>query len=230
MTTEFDQIYVITFVKNANRRKFMINQFDMLNISNYNFIYGIDINSLQDLLFNSEKHAYYGNNLSYNIHGLSCGIAHLTALQHAQSHKYNKILICEDDIKFINDINYIKYLFNNHPKDADIIRFNTTLFNNINNIDKNLIVDNLYYDGIFFGNPAGATCYGIYNTETINNMIDSYIHKSIIADWLDKFDSYKIYSTIKMPCIETTHQKIDKYYKYNDDNLYFDYENNLLIP
>lgn len=227
MNTVFDKIYIISYVKNVDRRRYMSYVFDnVLHIDNYEFIYGIDIFSLKNIIYDETKHNYYDDE-NYNIHGLSCGIAHLTALQHAQANNFNKILICEDDIKFINDLNYIEYVFNNHPDDADIIKFNTTLFIDINQIDKNLIVNDLYYSQILFW-YAGATCYGIYNKETINSLIDSYINKSIIADWEDKFNSsFKIYSLIKMICIEPS-QKIDQYYIYNDSKLYFDYKNNLL--
>ena len=128
MNTIFDKIYVISFVKNNERREKIKKQFDILNISNYEFIYGIDMYSMKEFLYDHSKHNIYNNSIEYNIHGISCGLAHFTALQHAQVNEYNKILICEDDIQFINDLEYIEQMFNQYPKNVDIIKFNSTLF------------------------------------------------------------------------------------------------------
>lgn len=225
MNIPFDKIYVISFVKNINRRNLIRKQFDILNISNYEFIYGIDIYSLKDLLYDSNKHSIYGTDcIDYNIHGISCGLAHFTALQHAQLNNYNKILICEDDILFINDLEYIKQMLNQYPKDADIVKFNSTLFSNINDF-QNEVIEKYYMKG-WIG--SGATCYGIYNKQTINKMIDAYIYKSIIADSYEIIDpNYNLYSLVKMICI-VPEQKMIYYTYHKDKNLEFDYKNTLI--
>ena len=224
MNTIFDKIYVISFVKNNERREKIKKQFDILNISNYEFIYGIDMYSMKEFLYDHSKHNIYNNSIEYNIHGISCGLAHFTALQHAQVNEYNKILICEDDIQFINDLEYIEQMFNQYPKNVDIIKFNSTLFSDINNV-KNDVLEKYYMKG-WIG--SGATCYGIYNKNIINKMIDSYIHKSVIADSYEIMNpNYNLYSLIKMICIVPEQNKT--YYKYLKDNtLTFDYDNILI--
>lgn len=222
MKTIFDKIYVISYIKNKERRNKIIKQFEFLNITNYEFIYGFDMYSLKDFLYDPNKHNIYNTtSVDYNIHGISCGIAHFTALQHAQINDYEKILIVEDDIQFIKDINYIEYMFNNYRCDADIIKFHSILFQNINTVP-NEIIDKYYMKG-WIG--SGATCYGIYNKQTINNMIDAYVHKSIIADSYEIIDpNYNLYSLIKMICIVPDQNK--DYYTYtNDKDLEYNYDN-----
>ena len=40
---KIDKIYIISFVKNIDKQKNIINKLNKLNLTNYEFIYGIDI-------------------------------------------------------------------------------------------------------------------------------------------------------------------------------------------
>lgn len=163
MEIPFDKVYIVSFVKNIDKQNRIKSFLDNLNIQ-YEFIYGIDTNSLLDIInyqtiefINKNKH----DEFTYNIGHISCGIAHYTAIQHAYESNYNKILIIEDDAIFTSDINYIEYCFNNMPKDADSCRFGLTWRNNdeIIRISNDFWIKNRSY--------VGTQCYSINNRETM---------------------------------------------------------------
>ena len=180
---EFDKIFIISYVYNSKKRKQLANYLTKeFGITNFEFIYGIDsefsnINDIKlyDKWLMSEPYKWRkelkeaNNTNEYYKHHISALLAHISTWQVSLAEGYNKILVFEDDVKFIEDKEKIIETFKNHPKDADIVHYGYIQ-----------LLDwqdgyNEKYDEIFSKTNKqidGLQCYGIYNQETLKKFID----------------------------------------------------------
>lgn len=184
----FDKIYIISYIYNLDKRQ-KISKYlkEELGINNFEFIYGIDpnISNIKDIniydrnIMSSPYILYENKNKDeYYLHTISCGLAHLTAFQHAYINSYNKILIIEDDVDFILNNEKILTYFNNIPNDADLIHYGyIEHFDNspqnpnelYHKIDSHLIV-------------AGTQCYAICNYQALEKIVNGYKQVLYTAD------------------------------------------------
>lgn len=163
MKIPFDKVYVISYVKNNERQEIVKNYFNNVWNIEFEFIYGIDANSLINII-NYDNIKFVTENthdlFKYRIGYVSSTIAHYTAVQHAYEHNYNSCLIIEDDAIFTNDLDYIQYCFDNIPQDADSCRFGLTWR------DQG-VIDKLNDFWILDEDYVGGQCYSLNNRETM---------------------------------------------------------------
>lgn len=133
---------------------------------------------------------------------LGCSMSHLKCIEYAKANKYDQVLICEDDIEFINPdlfLNQLKAFFNkNHNWDVTLIAGNNML---------------PYL-------PIDETCIKIFNCQTTT----AYIVKYEYYDTLINHYKEGIQKLMKEPT--NNNYKIDKYWFHlqKKDNWY------LVIP
>ena len=187
---EFDKIFIISWVYNSEKRKQLANYLTKeLGITNFEFIYGIDPNfsNINDIQlydkwlmyepYKWRKELKEANNLNgYYKHHISVLLANLSTWQISLAEGYNKILVFEDDVKFIEDKEKIIETFKNRPKDADIVHYGyIKLLDHLDGYNEK-------YDETFYKTNKqidGCQCYGIYNQETLKKFID--YQKSIFS-------------------------------------------------
>lgn len=190
-----EKTYIISYIKNDEKRNHIKSILNQLSINNYEFIYGIDIHisDAYKITIYDEKD---GNNFiiendnadTYASHAISCGIAHFTALQHAYYSNFNNCLIIEDDVLLYENIDYVKYVLSNFPQDADIIQYGYILFDE----DINNKYDNYYNVGQWY---PGAQSYAVCNKTSIKQLIDNYLKMFYEADNYNLYSNMKIYNT-----------------------------------
>lgn len=185
---KFDKVYVISYVHNIDKRKTISDKLQNLDITNFEFIYGYDFHNLGN--FNDIR--YKGTdkpNTSYYIHGVSCGLAHLTAVQLGYDSGANSILIIEDDVLFYKDKNFIIDCLSNYPEDADLIQFGY--------IDWNKQTFNNVFNKSFY--RSGTQMYALCNRNIMKRYIESQYNIFCSADNIDIFkyeNNYDIKSNI----------------------------------
>ena len=207
---KFEKVYIISYVYNHKKRKRISNYLiKELGITNFEFVYGIDpsISNIKDINIYDKnimtkpykfKDAKFKNN-TYYLHGISCGLAHLTAYQLALSDGYKKILIIEDDSLFIKDKNLINEYFNNIPKKANIIYYGYIKYYKplikYNNLYYKIDINNIQCNGI-----GGLPCYAICNRKTLINLIQKQKNIFNIADQYINYVIDNCYIAINKLC------------------------------
>lgn len=189
----FDKIYVITCDFLLERHLYIKNHFKEKNIK---FEYKSAVTSR---LFKSH------NTLTETE--ISLVNAHLHCIIDAKLNKYKNILICEDDVSFIDDVhnqffNFIKRV----PKDWDFLQ----LGNNADGgewLAREKIKDNLYQ----FKWGTGSYCIGI-NSKVYDICISNFSRFDNPPD----FSYYKLYKNLKAFCPE----------RFLADSISFRYYNN----
>lgn len=98
----------------------------------------------------------------------NCALEHYTIIKQAYLRGFENIMIMEDDLYFFNKIN-LENIFNNLPKDADIIKYYSIVWDEAINMEEeyNQILNN-FYD--FFikklKNNVNETFFKVNNIET----------------------------------------------------------------
>jgi hypothetical protein len=104
----FDKIFYINLKRDVVRNSRMLEEFRKYNINNFERVDGVMYDSISDrnLWRNFNK-----SEEKYVIGSLGCRDSHLKVISLAKERKYKRVLILEDDIRFI--VNPNKLLFPN---------------------------------------------------------------------------------------------------------------------
>lgn len=98
----WDNIFVINLKRRNDRKINMINNFNKIGITNYEFITGVD--GLKPSIIN--KFNDYKNNFKTKIitsGHFACLLSHIKAIRIAKQRGYTNIMILEDDVYFCDD-------------------------------------------------------------------------------------------------------------------------------
>ena len=125
----FDKIYCLHYIPFKERKELMDFQLKRIGILDSGiFSYYLTYNNALDKKFerffrySSEK---IKNNIFINT---SIFFGHYNVIREAYAHDYNRILIIEDDVRFLRDLNKIEQVLNNRPQNADIILYDKFLY------------------------------------------------------------------------------------------------------
>jgi len=175
MNKYFDKIYVITCSKCENRQPYIIEHFKKVNL-NFEFVYSLDNSNFEDGPISSTmKSLIYG---------------HIKCINDACLNNFEKILICEDDINFVDNVNekfnqFISLIDNNWNFLQLGNQFWATQY-----LSREKIKENLYR--FIWG--TGSHCIGI--------------HKSVYGDCVKSMSKYD-------ECIDFMYYKLfQKYIAY----------------
>jgi GR25 family glycosyltransferase involved in LPS biosynthesis len=163
--TYFDKIYYINLDNDKQRNENILNQFKTFNIKNFERISATSYNQLPpsfSLFRNFNK-----QDTKYVLGQLGCRSSHLNIVNDAKTNSYKKILIFEDDIKFLKDPNEV--LFNNREtlnKDWDFLYFGglvEPMFRNqIVTTHSYAIYKKVFDDIIYMAEPSGMEIDNFY--------------------------------------------------------------------
>jgi GR25 family glycosyltransferase involved in LPS biosynthesis len=98
----FDKIYVISMPRSVDRRAHIVEHFGKNGISNWEFYDAIDGKGIDknDPVF--QKLLQLDNPWNASIEALACSLSHVTLYEKVlREGLYQKILICEDDVVFV---------------------------------------------------------------------------------------------------------------------------------
>jgi hypothetical protein len=174
----FDKIYIITCKNFIERHDYIKNHFKKNNIQ-FDFIISTDKNLFDKKnITNSEK---------------SLALSHLNCVVNAKLNNYQKILICEDDVNFIENINieFEKFL-KNLPQDWDFLQLGNAFWAS-HWLKRKYINENLYQ----FEWGSGSHCIAIKNT-----IFDTMIKRFEILNNPADFMYYSLFAESKCYCPE----------------------------
>ena len=152
----FDKIYVLSYVKNFDRRKIIESEFKRIGITDYEFYLNIDDNFLieSNIYSKSQTNAAHG---------------HYSIIKKSYELGYNRIAIVEDDVIFLKDLNEIsKCLENYYKEESDIYLFTGAIENYFDDDSKFYVCSQLYSI-----NRYGME-YLVYMHETYHYNADQY--------------------------------------------------------
>ena len=148
----FDRIYCIHFVQYTKRKQlleFELNRVGILNsgIFQYQFTYNnFKFNQYIKEVLNIPCHFY---------RYISVALGHYEAIRDAYNKDYNRILIIEDDVRFLRDLNKIEQILNNRPQNTNLILYDKFIYYKYEL--KQFMPINNYYST--FKNCWSAACY-----------------------------------------------------------------------
>lgn len=100
----FDRIFYINMSKDVARNERILAQFSQFGITNFERIEGVQLTSLPS----SEKYRnFIKGDMKYRLGQLGCKEAHLNCIKIAKQRGYERVLILEDDITFLQDPNQL---------------------------------------------------------------------------------------------------------------------------
>lgn len=118
-----DAIYVLTLSNRQDRTQGIINQLrniGMDNMNEVNFIYATPFpyNNLIANAFNTTKKGKFTKPNEYD-----CSRNHYSIVRQAYDRGYDKVLVIEDDVRFLNDVDLFIKTIDDMPKQADVFQF-----------------------------------------------------------------------------------------------------------
>lgn len=202
--SQFDKTFFITLSSSKERIENVKNIINKYNINNSVIYY---ITKLPDIylkcssLFPSLKIKYYDDNTINNYYTysnvFSCAINHLNIVKITYELGLNNILICEDDVNFI-DYNLLNKISKLIPNDYDIIKFaNDGNPEKMKKIDENSInEDNNIFSKIILNDLNLSTmCYALSRSgmkkyiDYILKINDLYISDCIFNELLKYYNN-----------------------------------------
>ena len=134
MKTKFDEIFVIHLADNKERMLNIDEQFLKLEIKPtiYYTTKRPFSNKIANVFRPQIETDYYNKKSIENndVYGnvFNCTLAHYDIIKTSYERGLERILICEDDICFCDDLNLIHKYFNVFPEDYDIIKYHSSYF------------------------------------------------------------------------------------------------------
>lgn len=168
-----DQIYCIHFLPYTNRLEPLKQEFERCNIK-VKFVY------TNDLGRNPVNQASEG---------------HLQCINDAIGNGYKKIIIMEDDVRFLKDLNELNEYCKNIPENADIVLFDYIIANQNKAKDKLNKIKNgyKYYFPINKENFWNASCY-LLSDKAMQHILINQKNKILPPD---HYTTYKDFSVDK---------------------------------
>ena len=104
----FDHIYCIHYLPHVERYKELNDELNRVSILN---------SGIFEYLYTKE------DNTEYRVKAFKVTLNHKKCLEDAINNSYNRILILENDVKFLKDLSLLEQYLENIPEDADLILF-----------------------------------------------------------------------------------------------------------
>ena len=211
----FDKIYCIHYLpykERFNDIKSELSRIGLLNSSNFEFYYTVP-NKYYDFLF-WDKNIQSHLNLQYlNITNINYSINSYNLMCIINRMKYKRVLIIEDDVKFLNQIKNINKILNYFPSNYDIVNFEPYIWCESKDYQNEYedILNNEYTINNFYINISKNR--RIYDTGCIafsDNFIEYYLDKQ--DDSFSPFDYYACSSDEVKFCIPKIPLCIQKLY------------------
>lgn len=179
----FDRIYCLHFIQYSNRKQlmqFQLNRVGILNSGIFQWKYTFKNELNQKLYRTFIKKRHKENEKTLNV---SILFGHYNCIKDALFNNYNRILIIEDDIRFLKDLNKIQQIIKNRPQDANIILYDKFIVSK--DYLNQLTPINNYYS--IFNHCCSAGCYQLdkKGMEKLKSLVistpmtfDGYFYKS----------------------------------------------------
>ena len=185
----FDYIFVISRCINFEMREKLTKEFDRIGLTNYHWWYNCD-----NMLINYDRYKTEINT-GFTENNIRCTFGHYTLIKTAYELGYDDILICEDDIRFLKDINEIENQLNIFLENKN--KCDGYYFDYLVTVNNSIVLGSCYYIN------RKVMKYLIYCMEHFHLTNDSYI----MMDYLYPSE----YISLSWPYIFTLDESISEY-------------------
>lgn len=216
-----DEYYVISYVKNFEKRKKLEKQFKKIGLNKFKYYFSVNSNLLKTLpVFKdiTSKHFWILEKHLY------CTLTHYFAIKEAYDLGYESIIIIEDDVNFLKDKKEIENQLDKYYLSGDIVLFDYIKKDDIQYVLSDFyrlnrngmkylienIEDHLYIIDNYFSEKIDYMYFFTLNTQTFIEKLD-YINVSSVYP--------KIRSCDKRICIQSEYDEKNK--KYNIYSAYY---------
>ena len=150
----FDKIYCINYIPYIKRKKLMESELKRIGILDsgifeWQYTYENKLNKNFEAYIKEKNHKYD------DIINISLMLGHYYAIRDAYTKGYKKILMLEDDARFLRDLDKIELILNNRPENANVILYDK--FVRSYNSAKQFKYINKYYS--IFYSVRSTACY-----------------------------------------------------------------------
>lgn len=171
----FDKIFIITCKSFKERHVYFEKHFKENNITNYWINYSLEKENFDDLKISSSEKSLIHSHISCITKSIECG--------------FENILICEDDVNFVNDLDSkFNTFISNLPCDWDFLQLGNQFWVESRNshwlVTKKI---NEHVNRFFWG--TGSHCIGI-NKKNFDLCINKFKNMNSAIDYL-YYDLYK---------------------------------------
>lgn len=146
----FDKIYCINFCQFTERKQLMQFQLNRVGILKSGIFEWYTTYQTNFNFYNYLKTKY-----PYIVHNVSLMFGHYNCVREALYNRYERILILEDDARFLKDLDLIEKILENKPEDADLILYDKIIENYVR-AQQFENYNEYYYK---FNNCWSAACY-----------------------------------------------------------------------
>lgn len=210
MTYPFDKIYCLCLSENELRYNEVIDEFkrvgmyDQLDIwwtckRKISSVVGDHIQSLHSLYYDVNKK----NNEEIYGSVFNCSYEHYSMIKSSYERGMERILICEDDIKFIDDKNMVEKAFTEFPSDFNIIKFCNETDGRQSYLKKYDNQNDLFESITWNGANSSTACYALDRVGMkwyIDNQDELFKIADIPFKDLKTSEGFKIYQTRYLVC------------------------------
>lgn len=183
---KFDRIYCLSYLPYKERRKTIepeLERTGILSSGIFSYHYTFET-PVDDILLKSDMFPFDRNNSRFKKNTLNLALGHYSIMKEALGLDLKRILILEDDIRFLKDIREMNLIIENLPEDMDITLFDKigikTQENEFEMQRKHPI--NEYY--LYMGSLVlwGCSCYSV-NRRAMEHITASQERKFNVADY-----------------------------------------------
>ena len=180
-TKYFDRIWCISYIPYAKRRDAIKREFDRIGISDHpNFEWNLTFDSPYFHMCKRVLDANPSLGRLLSDTELKCWAGHYSCIKRSALFGDERILIIEDDSRFLNDINLLESILDAFPHDYDVVLFDYSVgvsVEEFNRYKTNKVND--FYAKFVRLNSTG--CYSL-SKQGISTYVSEYERKIVQAD------------------------------------------------
>lgn len=214
MRYPFDKIYCLCLSENKSRYQKVIDEFkrvEMYDQLNIWWTCKRKISSVVAEYIPSLHSGYYDFYKRFNkeVYGtvFNCSYEHYSIIKSSYERGMERILICEDDIKFIDNKNVVQKAFTELPSDFNIIKFCNEFNGRQSYLEKYNNQNDLFQSITWNAKNTSTACYAL-DRKGMKFLIDNQDELFKIADYpfknLKSSKDFKIYQTRYLVCFPNT--------------------------
>lgn len=217
--TTFDAIYIIYYTGNEDRLEFLKSELERVGLSNCkNFHWYYDVSSPYDEMMYKDLVLTRPEHEKNNITIKKLSLHHYKISKISYELGYNKILVMEDDICFLNDLELLYNKITNSPLDGDVILYDKLLqyfdkesLEHLYNGNEYLNYTNINVYSVMF---ASCAMYALSRNGMYERIKNGEMYLCAADDYTNNFKMFK-FNTSKKYAIDTNLaiQNTPKYFK-----------------
>lgn len=206
----FDAVYCINCITLQRRARDIMEELKRVGVANHkNFVFRQTLESPWNNVFLTWLRQCKLTNMQ-KPGELSLAFGHYFCLKHAKQNCFKKILILEDDVRFLKDLDLIEAILSGAPEDAELVHYDKfptaktpELFDEYERTHK---VNDMYCIAGKECELLSTGCYGVFGSG-IDKMVASYERVFLCTDnYANNIDMKRYFPMTNLAC-QVTYKK-----------------------